>query len=264
MIEILQNKNSATRFEILVQIAASGPNVQQRHIAGKLGITPQAVSDYMHRLIEEDLVVSPGRSSYRVSVKGVNWMLEMLRDLRDYSSAVAKTITNITTCAAIAETEIRKGQRVGLKMKDGVLVASGNPGKGAKGISMSTVKQGEDVDVSNIEGLIDLAKGKITVLQVPSIRKGGSRLADLKKLKSCLGTQAVGTIGIEALAVIRKTGMEPQYTYGVTEAAIEAAHCGLAFIIACTDDAVPGLVKRLRDEGLEYELIDLSKNKRNK
>ena len=41
MVEILQNKNSATRFQILVEIAASGPNIQQKSIAAKLDVTPQ-------------------------------------------------------------------------------------------------------------------------------------------------------------------------------------------------------------------------------
>ena len=36
MVEILRNKNLATRFQILVEIARSGPNIQQRDIAGVL------------------------------------------------------------------------------------------------------------------------------------------------------------------------------------------------------------------------------------
>ena len=141
MIEILQNRNSGTRFEILVQIAASGPNIQQRHIAGKLGITPQAISEYMRKLVEDGLVIASGRYSYNISVQGVNWMLEMLRELRDYYSLVSKIITNITSCAAIAESDIDKGQAVGLKMKDGLLFATSAPGMGARGISMSSVKK---------------------------------------------------------------------------------------------------------------------------
>ena len=47
MVEILRNKNLATRFQILVEIARSGPNIQQRDIAGKLGVTPQAISEYI-------------------------------------------------------------------------------------------------------------------------------------------------------------------------------------------------------------------------
>jgi putative transcriptional regulator len=69
--------------------------------------------------------------------------------------------------------------------------------------------------------------------------------------------QQVGAIGIEALVSLRRVDIEPRYLYGVTEAAIEAAQCGLSFVIICTDDAIPGLIKRLQEEGLNCELIDL-------
>ncbi len=48
------------------------------------------------------MVVSTTRSSYRVSAKGVNWILKMLRELRDYTGAAAQAVTNITVCAAVA------------------------------------------------------------------------------------------------------------------------------------------------------------------
>jgi len=258
MVEILQNKNSATRFQILVEIAASGPSIQQKNIAVRLGVTPQAISDYIHQLVKEDLVVSTGRSHYRVSTKGVNWMLKVLRELRSYASLVEQAVTNITVCAAIAECDINRGQAVGLKMKDGLLFATSQTNGGARGIAVSSVSQGEDVDVSNIEGLVELTRGRVTILQVPSIQKGGSRQVDLELLQAQVtNNQQVGAIGIEALISLRRVDIEPRYLYGVTEAAIEAAQCGLSFIIVCTDDAIPGLIKRLQEEGLNYELIDL-------
>jgi len=258
MVEILQNKNSATRFQILVEIAASGPNIQQKSIALKLGVTPQAISDYIRQLLEEELVVSIGRSHYRVSTKGVNWMLKVLRELRSYASLVEQAVTNITVCAAIAECDINRGQAVGLKMKNGLLFATSQTNGGARGIAVSSVSQGEDVDVSNIEGLVELTRGKVTILQVPHIQKGGSRQVDVELLQAHItDNQQVGAIGIEALISLRRVDIEPRYLYGVTEAAIEAAQCGLSFIIVCTDDAIPGLVKRLQEENLNYELIDL-------
>jgi len=36
MIEVLRNKNMTTKFQILVEIADSGPDIQQREIARKL------------------------------------------------------------------------------------------------------------------------------------------------------------------------------------------------------------------------------------
>jgi len=258
MVEILQNKSSATRFQILVEIAASGPSIQQKSIAVKLGVTPQAISDYIHQLVKEDLVVSTGRSHYRVSTKGVNWMLKILRELRSYASLVEQAVTSITVCAAIAECDINRGQAVGLKMKNGFLFATSQTNGGARGIAVSSVSQGEDVDVSNIEGLVELTRGRVTILQVPGIQKGGSRQVDLELLQAQVANKKqVGAIGIEALISLRRVDIEPRYLYGVTEAAIEAAQCGLSFIIVCTDDAIPGLIKRLQDEGLNYELIDL-------
>ncbi len=259
MVEILQNKNAATRFQILVEIATSGPGIQQKSIAVKLGITPQAISDYIHQLVNEDLVVSTARSHYRVSTKGVNWMLKILRELRDYASMVEQAVTNITVCAAIAESDIDQGQAVGLKMKDGLLFAATQTKSGARGIAVSSVRRGEDVDVASIEGLVELTRGRITILQVPSIQKGGSRQVDRKRLKTrAADNQQLGAIGIEALVSLRRIGIEPHYLYGVTEAAIEAARCGLPFTVVCTDDAIPGLIKRLQqEEELAYELIDL-------
>ncbi len=92
MTELLQNKNSATRFQIMVEIAASGQNVHQKDIAAKLGISPQAISDYVQQLTNEELIEIVDRSAYKVSIKGVNWMLKMLREINDYISEAARAI----------------------------------------------------------------------------------------------------------------------------------------------------------------------------
>ncbi|GAI54332.1 unnamed protein product [marine sediment metagenome] len=69
MVEILRNKNAATRFQILVEIAAMQPNIQQRDIAKTLNVTPQAVSDYVKQLLKDGLLISRGRSRYQVSTE---------------------------------------------------------------------------------------------------------------------------------------------------------------------------------------------------
>ncbi|MDP2729178.1 MAG: winged helix-turn-helix transcriptional regulator, partial [Dehalococcoidales bacterium] len=84
MVELLQNKNSATRFQIMLEIAASRQNIHQKDIAAKLGVSPQAISDYIQQLTNEELIEIVDRSAYKVSVKGVNWMLKMLREINDY------------------------------------------------------------------------------------------------------------------------------------------------------------------------------------
>ncbi len=259
MAQILKSKNLATKFQILVEIAANQPTIHQKSIAAKLKVTPQAISDYMAKLEHDGWVVSDGRSKYRVTQAGINWVLQMLREISAYSDYVQKAITNVTVCAAIADTNVSAGDTVGLEMKDGILVATRAIRSEATGTAISDAKQGEDVAISGISGIIDFEKGKVIILTVPDIQGGGSSKVDLKKLKKKTGLhQAVGAIGIEALAAMHRAGLEPRYTCGVTEAAIEATHVGLTFTIVCSQDAVPDLISRLKAENLSYHMDDLS------
>lgn len=258
MAQILQNKNLATRFQILIEVAANQPDIQQKDIARKLNVTPQAISEYMEGLIKDGWIASDGRSKYMVTKEGTGWVLKMLRELEGYSTFVKKAVTNITICAAVAGSDFSQGQAVGLEMKNGLLVATEALQARARGIAAFDAKKGEDIGVSNIEGIVKLKIGEIIILEVPGIRSGGSRSVDLTRLRRELGRKGlIGAIGIEAMIALEKTDFKPQYFYGVTEAAIEAAHSGLSFLIVCIDDEVPRLLQRLREASLDYELIDL-------
>ncbi|MFB0559392.1 MAG: winged helix-turn-helix transcriptional regulator [Dehalococcoidales bacterium] len=260
MAQVLRNKNLATKFQILAEVAANQPNIQQRDIAQRLNITPQAVSEYIKALIKEGSLTSKGRSRYKVTTEGVNRVLKALRELRDYSSFVAKAVANISVSAAVADCNLSQGQTVGLKMKNGLLFATGTVGEGARGIVVSDAREGEEVGVSNIEGIVELEIGKIAILKVPDIQEGGSKSVDLARLKKEISNRGlVGAIGIEALAALRQTGTEPDYFYGVKEAVVEAACTGLSPVVVCVDSQTSDLLQRLEAEDIDYELIDLKK-----
>ena len=72
---ILRSKREATRFQILVEIAEHQPSIRQQEIAGKLGVTPQAVSEYIRELVDEGLVTAHGRGRYEVTKNGIEWVL---------------------------------------------------------------------------------------------------------------------------------------------------------------------------------------------
>lgn len=262
MTQILKSKNLATKFQILVEIAANQPTVHQKSIAAKLNVTPQAISEYVMKMEREGWVTSQGRSKYQVTREGINWVLSMIRELDSYSDYVRRMITNVTVCAAVAHDNLVQGQSVGLVMKDGLLFATEDVGEGAKGIAVSEAKEGEDIGVSNVEGIVKLTKGKITILKTPDIQSGGSAGVDYALLKKELATQTtIGAIGIEAMVALQRTDITPQYTCGVAEAAIEAVNVGLSFLIVCSEDAIPDLIGRLRKESLDYRFIDLSSPK---
>jgi putative transcriptional regulator len=259
MAQILQSKNLATKFQILLEVAANQPNIQQKDIAPRLGITSQAVSEYVKELIKDGWLSSQGRSRYRVTREGVDWILQMSRQLHSYAWFVSKVVADISTSTAIADSDLSVGQPVSLYMKDGLLFASdGTSGKGAKGMTVTEAKKGQDVGIRNVEGVIKLETGKVTIGKVPNVQDGGSRSTDLTRLeREVKGAKLVGAMGTEALVALTQTLRKPDYLHGVREAAIEAAYCGLPFLVVCSEDKISILLQRLEEENLPFEIIDL-------
>ena len=145
-------------------------------------------------------------------------------------------------------------------MKNGLLLATCFTGKGAKGVAVSDAREGEDVGVSSVEGIVGLEAGKVVILSVPDIRRGGSRCVDLVRLREEVsGHEFVGAIGIEALVALKQIGVAPRYVHAVKEAVIEAAQSGLATVVVCVNSEIPYLMERLEDKCLEYRLLNLWK-----
>ena len=257
MIQLLRNINVLTKFQILVEVARNQPDVQQRDIAKRLGISPQAVSDYVKEIIRDGWLSSEGRSKYRVTKEGVDWILKRLKELEDYSHTVQKAVAFMQVSPAIAGCDVSKGQAVGLVMRDGLLQAVEYPGAEAKGVAVSGARKGEDVGVSSIEGILPIDMRRIVVTRVPAIQKGGSGSTDLGKLKEIVnGKQVVGAIGLEALVALRKIGVEPNCVYGVKEAVVQAQRSGLSIAVACVDSDLSDLVKALEGAEAEHEILE--------
>jgi len=139
-----------------------------------------------------------------------------------------------------------------------MLIATSEDKGQAKGMSINDAKIGEDVAVANIDGLIELKRGRITIFGIPSGREGGSAEADLHRLKKLLEKEnTVCAIGIEALGALRKVGIEPQYFYAVVEVAADLARHGRSIVVVAVKNEITDLITRLEEEQIEYSLIDL-------
>jgi putative transcriptional regulator len=259
--QILKSKNLATKFQIMVEIAAHQPTIQQKDIAPRLGITSQAVSEYIRELIKVGWLSSDGRSRYKVTKEGVDWILRMSRQLHSYAWSVSKVVADISTTTAIADSDLSAGQPASLYMKDGLLFASDViSGKGAKGIAVTEARKGQDIGIGNIEGVIKLEPAKVMIGKTPNVQDGGSRNTDLARLgKEVKKARLVGALGTEALVALRQIVVKPDYVHGVGEAAIEAAYRGLSSLVVCSDDKVAVLMSRLQEENLDYQIVDLRK-----
>ena len=260
MVNILQSKRESSRFQILVEIAAHQPNLRQKEVAERLGVTPQAISEYIKELVANGLVTTDGRMRYSITKEGVEWLLEGAAELKRYARVVMEDIiSHVSVWTALAEADLAEGERVSLEMRGGLLYANRKEGIEASGITISDARAGEDVGVSDLKGLISLDEGVIIVAKVPRVQAGGSRKVDVDTLKTLVsGERMIGALGVEALVALRKAGREPDVIFGAKESAVEAAFHGINSVIVSVDEQVPSLLERLESEGLKYELVDLT------
>ena len=108
---MLKSKREATRFQILVEIAANQPSVRQQEIAIKMGVTPQAISEYIREMVDDGLVNSNGRGRYNVTTKGVEWVTNTAETLDNYLKYVTTdVIQEVSVWTAIAKEPLVKGE----------------------------------------------------------------------------------------------------------------------------------------------------------
>ena len=252
---VLDRKSEVTRFQILVKVAAGQPQVKQSQVADSLGITPQAVSEYIKSLAAEGMIRSGGRGQYAVTPLGVEAIIDGAKELKEYSEYVLNNVVGqVAVWAAIAREPLAKGDTVFLAMEEGILYA-GRAGAGASGIAICNAQEGEDVGVSGLSGLIPLQRADVTVVKVPSIAGGGSHAADLAKLRKAVGG-IVGVSGSEALAALRRADIEPDALFGAVDAVVEAAIKGVGGTLVISEDLAPQAVQRIEAAGVRYRIVD--------
>ncbi|WP_134670758.1 DUF7839 domain-containing protein [Halorussus marinus] len=260
MSDVLENKRAATRFRILAEIAERQPAVSQGEIAEAVGVTSQAVSEYIRALVEDGLVEKEGRSRYSVTKEGVDWLLQEATDVRRYADRVTEDILgSVREEAAIATDDIEEGQTVTLSLSEGLLHASPGETGPATGAATTDAEAGADVGVTGFEGIIDFEPGTVTVYQVPPVRSGGAGATDADALAAaCESADLVAATGVEAVVALGRADREPATTFAAGEVAAAAADRGLDAVVVVTADVVGRVTDALRDGNVTYEVSDLS------
>jgi putative transcriptional regulator len=256
---ILRSKSEATRFQILVEIAENQPAIRQQEIAQKLGVTPQAVSEYLKELVESGMVSAHGRGRYEVTRHGIEWVVNNAEVLESYARHIRRDIIHqISVWTAVAAESLSMGDTVGVYMENGLLYAS-KKHQNATGIATMDAAANEDVGVAKLSGIIDHCEGIIHIGKVPRVERGGSRKVQKDLLRRITErAQMVGAVGLEAQVALQSIGREPDMFFGAREGAIEAAFHGLECAIVIVDEEFTDFLKRLETVGLTYTIHDLT------
>jgi len=253
--DVLENKRSATRYQVLVEIAARQPAVSQGEIAETIGVTSQAVSDYVRDLVEAGYVEKGGRGRYEVTKEGVDWLISRTDDLETYLERVnSDVLGSVEVDAAIALDDVAEGSEVGLVMRDGVLHADPAGGT-ATAVTVTSAERGEAVGVADFEGVVDYDTGTVSVLPVPTVTDEAPPDPDVISAHvPSYGLLAVA--GTEAYALVSRSDATPDVRFGTAEGVAEAGMLGLDVLLVAVTDEIPRHTSKLRDRNVPHRVLD--------
>ena len=227
------------------------PHVKQRDISDKLGITIQAISKYFKKLTKEGLLgVGAERVDYRLTSKAIIKLHENTKALENYVTEVKRDLKIEHAWPAIATAPVKAGQEVGLTLKEGVMYTTGveSSDAEARGIALADAKSGEDLGLRDLHGTLKMPRGKILILKLPSIRKGGSRAVDLEKVKAYYDDfkpDRVGVMGAVGRAVLTKLGLKADIEFGISHSAAVAASRGLNVFVLVVGRMVNRMIQEV-------------------
>jgi len=255
---LLRSKRNATRYQIIVEVADRQPAVSQQEIADAIGVTAQAVSEYLRELVEQGYVEKHGRGRYEVTKEGVDWLITRTDELQELVQHVSEEIVGqVDIDTAVATTDIAEGETVSLTMHDGVLRAMAGDAGGATAVAVTDATEGTDVGVTNFQGVVDYELGDVTVVSLPRVREGGSRAVAPGRVRE-LATDhdLLAVAGTEALAAARAADREPDIRFGTRAAVREAATKGLDVLLLAVTTELSALTDELREGNIGYEVVD--------
>ena len=265
MMKAFKKRGALTHFQILSEISKQDPHLKQKDLAEKLGITVQAVSENIKTLIELGYITSKdGRSPYKITQSGIEKVKKDAISLRKYSDSVLETMNHYKTIwPAIATENLKKEDIVGLFMEDGVLYAHKKE-ENATGVVLDDAEAGMDVALTNLTGIIDMSVGEVTVINVPTIKDGGSKSCDLTLIKNVYdnGTHSgdkidkIAVAGTVSRAVVKKLGMPIDIEYAAPQATANAARKGLNILAICVGDMSKAFTRELENQKIKYNIID--------
>ncbi len=255
---LLKEKGEFTRFEILFEIMKHQPHIKQKDISDALGITIQAISKYFKALSKEGLLEAGSeRADYRLTPKGIAKLHQDVLDLEKYVKSIRNEIKVEHAWIALTTKPVKCGEQVGLITKEGIFytVPLGDPNTEAVGIATTDAQAGEDIGLKDLRGKVKLKQGKILIVKLPSIRKGGSRAADITKIKAYyeeFKPDRIGVMGAVGRAVLNKLKLEADFEFGISNASAIAASRGLNVLVLVVGRMVNRMIQEIDSQNLRF------------
>jgi putative transcriptional regulator len=261
----LRDRTAITRLLILAELERR-PGTTLSDVAAALGITVQAVSAHAKALSAQGWLRAD-EGAYRASPKGLQALHEGVRHLHDAVDALAQPLAVIQVTSAVAGASVQAGELVGLYMEDGDLAARPAKDAPSRGRARAAAKAGEEVVVGDLEGMVRLEPGRLTLVSLPGPAEGGVARVDRDALRRILSKKPgkrMGAHGTGALVVARALSRDGSwrldFEFAADRAAFNAAERGLDVLLLVTRERLAEVMEsfeRLNAETLRRVPVEL-------
>jgi putative transcriptional regulator len=255
---LLREKSEFTKFQILFEIMRNQPHIKQKDIGKTLDLTTQAISKYFKKLIKDGLIdVGTERADYRLTPKGVTVLRQGMLNLENYVRAIKNELKVEHAWTALTTYPVRSGDQVGLISRDGLFYAVPPNGSSAEamGTALFDANPGEDIGLKDLAGKVKLVRGRIMIVKLPSIRRGGSRAVDIalvKRLFVEFKPDRVGIMGAVARAVVTKLDVKVDFEFGICHSAAVAASRGLNVLVLVVGRMVNRVILEVDNQNMRF------------
>jgi putative transcriptional regulator len=255
---LLRNKSEFTKFQILFEIMRNQPHIKQKDIGKKLDLTTQAISKYFKKLTKDGLIEAGSeRADYRLTAKGVAMLRKDMSNLESYVKTIKNELKVEHAWTALATQPVKSGEQVGLIAKDGIYytVPLYSHASEAVGTALFDANPGEDLGLKNLSGMVKKTEGKILIIKLPSIRKGGSRSVDMVKIKTLVEEfkpERIGVMGAVARAVVNKVGLKVDFEFGISHSAAVAASRGIKVLVFVVGRMVNRVILEVDNQNMRF------------
>lgn len=248
--KLLRDKKRITKFLILYHCSIHDFN-RLSEIAEELEMSEQGVSNYVSEMEGEGLLDTSGQV-YHPTAKGNEEMGRILSQMGDFLDQASERVNMISSCTAIADEKIEKGDEVGLFMRDGFLHASEEQ-TSSMGIAMMDAGEGEPLEVGGLHGITELEVGRVSILPVELEARSGSELSRLKDKIEEIKHDRLAVVGETQYGVSKLAGVEPDIIFAPLEGTVQAVQKGLDVLLLVSEDGVENVLEFFEEKNRDLE-----------
>ncbi|MEA3559658.1 MAG: helix-turn-helix domain-containing protein [Candidatus Thermoplasmatota archaeon] len=259
--ELLRNKSRLTMLQMLLEMVLHHPG-DQRTIASAVGVTPQAVSEYLRKMESEGLV-DLSEKAPRVTINGVDLLQSSLLQLKEFVDTSIGKLSIVRTTDAISSVGLKEGQDVGLFMKDGLLYAGEQNGRRSLGRADHDALKGEMVSVSELSGVLELPPPTLYLLNItPARQGGGGERIDRGKLDIFFTSRGEkrprsAVLDLEAASLMQRSRIPYDMEMPGPETMINHLERGISVICIGTPYSVSRMTRRISMGSLDLAMVDM-------